>query len=392
MNNGGTRREIAAAARTLAHRADQLAAELARAITKEVVLYGAAAPLPFGVVVAAVTENLRTVLDGLATDADFDTAPATTVGVERAREGVPLAAVMDAYRVGFHRFWDALLGVAESAGAEARHELTAKALAAQGLYTDAMAVGYRDEQTRRVQHETGTRAALIDGLLHGRLFDQWSVWEAADYLRLPTAGPFVVVAAQAPALGADALPEIEPKLRSLDVFSAWWPLPELHIGIVTVRTETQLTNVLALLSRAATTRVGVSSRFEDLRDTAQALRYARIALRGRARPDALVSVFDSSILGSAAVSAPEVTTKLVAPLFDSFAELAEDERQVLFDTFRVWVENDGSLRATGELLFCHPNTVRYRLHRIEERTGRSLSRPRDLAELCFAFEVLRRLL
>ena len=45
----------------------------------------------------------------------------------------------------------------------------------------------------------------------------------------------------------------------------------------------------------------------------------------------------------------------------------------------------------GKLLFCHPNTVRYRLHRIEQRTGRSLSRPRDVAELCLAFEVHRRL-
>ncbi|WP_297613856.1 hypothetical protein [Nocardia sp.] len=196
---------------------------------------------------------------------------------------------------------------------------------------------------------------LIDELLHGRLFDEWSVREAADHLRLPSAGPFVVVAAQAPALGVVALPEIEFKLRSLDVFSAWWLLPEQHIGIVSFRAETQLTNALALLSRAATARVGVSPRFDDLRDTAQGLRYARIALRGRGESGELVSVFDSSILGSAAVSAPEVTTKLVAPLFDSFDELADEEREVLFETFRVWVQNDGSLRATGELLFCHPN-------------------------------------
>jgi DNA-binding PucR family transcriptional regulator len=33
--------------------------------------------------------------------------------------------------------------------------------------------------------------------------------------------------------------------------------------------------------------------------------------------------------------------------------------------------------------------VRYRLRRIEQRTGRSLMRPRDVAELCLAFEVER---
>jgi DNA-binding PucR family transcriptional regulator len=35
--------------------------------------------------------------------------------------------------------------------------------------------------------------------------------------------------------------------------------------------------------------------------------------------------------------------------------------------------------------------VRHRLHRIEELTGRSLSRPKDIAELCLAFEVEQRL-
>jgi len=33
------------------------------------------------------------------------------------------------------------------------------------------------------------------------------------------------------------------------------------------------------------------------------------------------------------------------------------------------LENDESFRAAGGLLFCHPNTVRYRLDRIEQRTA-----------------------
>jgi DNA-binding PucR family transcriptional regulator len=45
------------------------------------------------------------------------------------------------------------------------------------------------------------------------------------------------------------------------------------------------------------------------------------------------------------------------------------------------------LAAAAAQLHCHPNTVRYRLHRIEERTGRVLSVPGDVAELCLAFEI-----
>ena len=95
---------------------------------------------------------------------------------------------------------------------------------------------------------------------------------------------------------------------------------------------------------------------------------------------------------TAAVSAPEVMVELVTPTIERFADLADTERDILFDTFKVWLESDGSLRRAGELLCCHPNTVRYRLHRIEQRTGRFLARPRDVAELCLAFEVHRHLM
>jgi DNA-binding PucR family transcriptional regulator len=218
------------------------------------------------------------------------------------------------------------------------------------------------------------------------------VWEAADYLRLPAKGPYVVIAAESGVVGTEALPGIESKMRSMDVFSAWRQLPDLHVGIVHVKHAQQLDNVLALVSRLATCPVGVSAKFDDLRDTAQALRYARVTLRGRPDQAPRVTQFDGSILSTAAVSAPEVMVKLVTPTIDCFAELSHDERDILFDTFRVWLENDGSLRTAGELLFCHPNTVRYRLHRIEQRTGRSLARPRDVAEISLAFEVHRLLM
>jgi hypothetical protein len=301
---------------------------------------------------------------------------------------------MEAYRVGFRRLWDAV--VTELTGRStvesgALRALTDQLLAAQQAYTDAMAVGHRGEQTRRLRNDEAQRVMLIDALLHGRVIEESSLWEAADYLRLPSTGPYVVIAAEANG-GGEALPRIESKLRSLDVFSAWSLLPDIQVGIVHIKNDKHFGDVLALVSQTATARVGVSARFEDLRDTAQALRFARVSLRGRLEPGLLLSLFDGSILASAAVSAPDVLVKLVAPTLDSFAALSDQERDVLYETFQAWVDNDGSTRAVGELLFCHPNTVRYRLHRIEQRTGRSLSKPRDVAELCLAFEVQRRLM
>ena len=252
--------------------------------------------------------------------------------------------------------------------------------------------GYRDEQKRQLLGETSQRPFLIDSLLEGRAVDRWSLCEIASHLRLPANGPFVVIAAEGPAVGIEALPEVESKLRSRDVYSAWRLQPDMQVGIVHVKSDRHLDQILGLVSRLATNRVGVSARFEDLRDTPQALHFAKVMLRGRPHQASPVAVFDGSILATAAVSAPDVMVKLIGNALDGFDDLPDAEREMLFETFRVWQDSDASVRSAAEVLICHPNTVRHRLRRIEQRTSRSLSRPKDVAELCLALEVRRRLM
>jgi hypothetical protein len=260
------------------------------------------------------------------------------------------------------------------------------------LIATAVVAGYRDEQKRQLLAEGSRRSNLIDSLLEGRAFDEWRLREVAGYLRLPISGPFVVVAAHSPTGGDEPLPGIESKLRSLDIFSAWQLLPDLQVGIVHVESDRKLDMVIGLLSRMTTARVGVSAPFKDLRDTPRALHVARVMLRGPTDSTSSVAVFDGSILATAAVSAPEVMVQTVGAALDGFGHLPDKDREVLFETFRVWLDNDASVRGAAEVLICHPNTVRHRLRRIEEHTGRSLSRPKDVAELCLAFEVHRRLM
>jgi DNA-binding PucR family transcriptional regulator len=116
-----------------------------------------------------------------------------------------------------------------------------------------------------------------------------------------------------------------------------------------------------------------------------------VAVTGKPSGESLVSVFDDTPLAVAAVSAPEVMAKIKSLVLARVDELPAEERTILLDTFRAWLDAGGSANDTAAKIFCHPNTVRHRLRRIEELTGRSLSRPKDLAELCLAFEVERRL-
>jgi hypothetical protein len=260
------------------------------------------------------------------------------------------------------------------------------------LIATALVAGYRDEQNRQLLAEASGRSDLIDALLEGRAFDDWSLRDLAGHLRLPINGPFVVIAAHVPSAGDEPLPEIGSKLRSLDIFSAWRLLPDVQVGVVHVKSERKLDMVIGLVSRMTTARVGVSAAFGDLRDTPRALHVARVMLRGPTDSTSSVAVFDGSILATAAVSAPEAMIKTVGAALDGFGDLPDEDREMLFETFRVWQDNDASVSGAAEVLICHPNTVRHRLRRIEKHTGRSLSRPRDVAELCLVFEVHRRLM
>jgi hypothetical protein len=260
------------------------------------------------------------------------------------------------------------------------------------LIATALVAGHRDEQKRQLLAEGSRRLGLIDPLLEGRAFDEWGLREVAGHLRLPIKGPFVVIAAHVPTVGGEPLPEIESKLRSLDIFSAWRLQPDVQVGIVHVKSDRKLDVVVALVSRMTTVRVGVSAPFDDLRDTPRALHVARVMLQGPTDSTSSVAVFDGSILATAAVSAPEAMIQTVGAVLDGFGDLPDVDRNMLFETFRVWLDNDASVRGAAEVLICHPNTVRHRLRRIEKHTGRSLSRPRDVAELCLAFEVHRRLM
>ena len=289
------------------------------------------------------------------------------------------------------RVWGlAVLGSAETGPMPADTEARISDFAE--LISTALVAGYRDEQKRQLVAEASQRSNLVDALLEGRSFDAWTLREVAEYLRLPAGGPFVVIAAEVRPGGSEPLPAIESKLRSLDVYSAWRLLPDWQVGIVHVASEQRLDKIVALVSRMAVDRVGVSAQFNDLHETPRALHFAKVTLQGRSDDGSPVAVFDGTILATAALAAPEVMVKSADTALACFGDLPDEERDILFETFRVWQETDASVGVAAERLCCHPNTVRYRLRRIEKRTGRSLSRPRDLVELCLAFEVHRRLI
>ncbi len=76
-------------------------------------------------------------------------------------------------------------------------------------------------------------------------------------------------------------------------------------------------------------------------------------------------------------------------LIDQIAKPLENAGGALLDTVETYLEAGGVLETCARLLFVHPNTVRYRLRKAAELTGRNANLPRDALVLRIALAVGR---
>jgi DNA-binding PucR family transcriptional regulator len=107
-------------------------------------------------------------------------------------------------------------------------------------------------------------------------------------------------------------------------------------------------------------------------------RSARAALSGLdvapAWPEAPQPVSADDLLAERAMNGEAPARRL---LVDRVYRRLRDGNPGLLDTATAFLESGGGLEATGRVLFVHPNTVRYRLRRIEQTVHLDLTVPRD---------------
>jgi hypothetical protein len=384
--------QLARLGAALLERITDLAEGMAARITAEVSFYRDFPTVSPDELLKSCQAHLEFLLCSLGTAAAGDTSPAELNGRRRAGQDVPLPVLMDAYRIGCQFLWESFVAEAERTGSPDSQALVRAASEVwmlQDRFTQAMATGHRDAMTERVLSREQERSALVEALLEGRITETRTLWETAEILRISRRGPYVVVAAEVPDLGRQAIEDAEQRLRAEGFSSAWRLLPDLQVGIVVLRGPRPVERLVALLSGRARHRVGISPRYASLDQTLPGLRFARIAMSGAPPSSARVTVFDRAPLAVAAASTPEIMTHVVSAVLGSLNQLPAAERTLLLDTLEAWRDNGGSATQAARALFCHPNTVRHRLRRITAATGRSLTAPRDVAELCLALEASR---
>ena len=383
--------EVARLAEVLRGRLDALVDELTALIGQEIDIYGAGGMVDSSELRRSVQHNFTYMLGQLATAEPADlTAPRHT-GRRRAEASAPLPEILRAYRLGFAFLWEALLAEARRSGEAATRALVDTAAIVWSLaddYSQALTESYREAVAEAMQAADRHRSAVVQALVTGEVSAEATVWEIAKVLGMPFEGTFLVVVAESAAIGGEPLAGVESRLRAFDATSAWRLQPDFEVGVISCG-RTNPDKILDVLGVAAPGRVGVSPPYPTLDKTTHAMRLAQVAMESLPAGQPAVRQFEDTPLGSLVAADPDAARLLVERVLGRLITLPDEERTTLLSTVEAWLDARGSAAEAGRVLYCHPNTVRYRLHRIEEHTGRSLDDPRAVAELTTALHALR---
>ncbi|CAM5695273.1 hypothetical protein SGRIM128S_00303 [Streptomyces griseomycini] len=301
------------------------------------------------------------------------------IGATRAEQGMPLDALLHAFRLGGSLVWQGLVDETSRTAPEDVRLLVHVASDVWDfvdehctLVADAYRQTERQLAWRRENRVRLLAAALLDGT--SRIAD---LPEAAQALDLPEQGRYVVVAVgggrPTGCPGAQAV--LGPGVRV-----HWHTGVEADYGIVLAEDGEE---VVVPEEQPPGVRVGISGEVEGLAAVGEARRLADTALGLSPETGGTVRLTDH-LPAALVVSSPELGAALVDRLLGPLEHLEPADAEVLLDTLATWLACDGSAQRASRRLYCHRNTVLNRLRRYEQLSGRSLSRPSDLVEVSLA--------
>ncbi|MFC4904480.1 MULTISPECIES: PucR family transcriptional regulator [Kocuria] len=328
-----------------------------------------------------VGRGLR-ILAGRADD-DGGTARAVDVwrdtGIERARQGVPLEAVLSAYTTGNLLLWEAMTDRVR----DGRAEITAEELVTAGrrlwhdlgVQSEVMSEAYRRETARQELRDLRRQENYLAGLLEGRAADPEFAGQAEQILGIRADAPVACVVAVVEDPHSEPLHHPEDRVERMGGTSRWGVRDGALYGVVAMQgaDEAWLSD---LLRPAVEGRVGVALARQGMADTAAAFRLA-------ARAAATLPVGARRLVWASArlpelllETSPEVGSMIVEQVLAPVLALPAHQRTTLLDTLRALLRHSGSPTSAAEELFCHRNTVIYRSRRLVELTGCSPQEPR----------------
>jgi sugar diacid utilization regulator len=386
---------------------DGIAAEMVATIISEIPAYGRPmdAALPEDVRAhcaehaALMVRAVRDDREPRREELDF----ARRAAARRVRQGVPLEALLQAFRLGHRTVWDAIVRVAadSASGREAALSLARPAMQHIDLVSTHVAESYLKEEQRLLATADRERRDLLENLLAGRTPAPADIPAAAAGIEAHERLLVAVARMSTPASSdpnelhraADVLTtrvataDAEPLVvvRHGEIVAVI-PAGERH-GDPLARIRGAQT-VLAE-RRAMQTRIGTSAPFEGLGGVAQGYLEARQALLRTSPERSLVSLEELSTFDYLVATADPVARQVAGRTSAALAAADPHHDGTLSETVMAYVNCDLDVGQAAGRLGVHPNTVRYRLRRVADITGRDPSHFNDLVELTTVIRMAR---
>ena len=340
---------------------------------------------------------------------------ARTVGRTRAREGFPLAATVDAFRIGMNVGWER---VSRDAGqiqspedANAVLAIALQLLHFVGEVSRAITEAYVEVAPKASASKERANHGLVDDFLSGSFLSDDDLSSRAARFRYDLRSPHAIVlvaarAAQPTLAQGDAhRPVVDPWVKAgealirrvpdaLPVAVVTAPLPH-SAALVPVPDATKWPQLLALCEEVGGKYdvailvvppiAGVVAIYDSYTDARESLGLARKVMRGQERVTSMEELRIYRLLQGDLGDRRLFLRSTLGPVLD----LTESRRRPLIESLETWFAAAGSVDEAARRLFVHPNTLRYRLRHVEKLTGLSLRTPHHLARLDVALYLLR---
>lgn len=335
-------------------------------------------PVVEGQILEVSRHNLELFFRALADErpvSDEELRPFQESARRRAAEGLPLEDLLHAYRLGGRMGWEALMAVATPEEQAALVPTVARLMEYVDRVSDAVTATYHDERRHLLSDEERRLNELFQALLGGAALDE-ELRELAGQIGLPLVEryrPFVIQLAGGPAHGHSQL-----ALRLRQQGRLALPGADGVAGISAAESGPPVVQAPAVVAVGEPARPGtLAASLDDARTL--------LDLALRVGLDGVLSVGDylpELLLERSPGLASALERRALGPL----ADYSERRSADLLETLEVFMKAGLDRRGAAETLHVHPNTLDYRLRRVEELTGLSASKPDDLALLALALK------
>ncbi len=296
---------------------------------------------------------------------DEELTPFSDSARQRAAEGLPLEDLLHAYRLGGRLGWEALVAVATPDEQTTLLPSVARLMEYIDRVSDAVTEIYHDERAHMVSDDERRVLDLFEGLQHTAPLDPRTI-ELAHQIGFPLEDRYLPFSACLVDEPAHANAQLAASLRAR--------------GVLAVTNGDRVSGLLpqdgdpaALGGAGALLAVGPPTPRAELAAMLLDLRLLiDVGRRDGREGDLRLEEFLPELL---LARSPHLAAMLEGHVYGPLESAAEKGGADLLTTLEAFLEAALDRRAAADALHVHPNTLDYRLRRIEELTGLQFADP-----------------